>query len=67
MNEDQMKGKANQVKGEVKDRAGGAMGDSSTQAEGKMDKLGGKIQEGVGNMKEKLKGEDKPDHDLDRK
>jgi uncharacterized protein YjbJ (UPF0337 family) len=71
MNEDQMKGKANQAKGEVKDRAGGALGDNSTQAEGKMDKVGGKIQEGYGNLKEKLSGDKseadhKRDHDLDR-
>jgi uncharacterized protein YjbJ (UPF0337 family) len=70
MNDDQIKGKASQVKGEVKDRAGGAMGDNSTQAEGKMEKLGGKIQEGVGNLKDKLTDDKSGDHanrDLDRK
>jgi uncharacterized protein YjbJ (UPF0337 family) len=66
MNDDQIKGKEKQVKGEVKDRAGGALGDNSTQAEGKMDKAGGKIQEGYGNLKDKLSGDDK-DKDLDRK
>jgi uncharacterized protein YjbJ (UPF0337 family) len=69
MNEDQMKGKANQVKGEVKDRAGGALGDNKTQAEGKMDKVGGKIQEGYGDLKEKLSGDKSEPHrdrDIDR-
>lgn len=64
MNDDQINGKAKQVKGEVKDRAGGALGDNSTQAEGKMEKLGGKIQEGIGDLKDKMDADHK---DVDRR
>jgi uncharacterized protein YjbJ (UPF0337 family) len=64
MNEDQLKGKKKQVEGTVKDRAGGALGDSGTQAEGKIENAGGKIQEGYGNLKEKISGDDKG---IDRK
>lgn len=55
MNDDQIKGKEKQVEGEVKDRAGGALGDNKTQGEGKLDKAAGKVQEGYGNLKEKVK------------
>lgn len=37
MNEDQVKGKAKQVKGDVKEGVGGAVDDKSTKNEGKMD------------------------------
>ena len=53
-NRDQAEGKAKQVEGEIKDRAGGALGDNSTQAEGKLDKAKGKVQEAWGDAKDKL-------------
>lgn len=60
MNKDQIKGKANQIKGEIKDRAGGALGDAKMQTEGKTDKATGKIQEGIGDLKDKVSGPPRP-------
>ena len=58
MNDDQLKGKLDQVKGGIKQGVGGAMGDKRTEREGTADRLGGKVQEGIGNVKEKLTGRD---------
>jgi uncharacterized protein YjbJ (UPF0337 family) len=58
MNDDQLKGKLDQVKGGIKQGVGGAMGDKRTEREGTADRLGGKVQEGIGNVKEKLSGRD---------
>ena len=58
MNDDQLKGKLDQVKGGIKQGVGGAMGDKRTEREGTADRLGGKVQEGIGNLKEKLTGRD---------
>ncbi len=57
MNQDQAKGIGKQVKGAVKDAVGGATGDTSTQIEGKIDKATGKVQQGYGDAKEKVKQE----------
>ncbi len=57
MNQDQAKGIGKQVKGAVKDAVGGATGDTSTQIEGKIDKAAGKVQQGYGDAKEKVKQE----------
>lgn len=54
MNQDEAKGKVKQVEGEVKDRAGGALGDSETQAKGKLEKGVGKAQEAWGDAKDKI-------------
>lgn len=55
MNEDQVKGRGEQVKGSVKDAAGKLVGNESLQAEGKMDKAGGKVQATYGDTKEDVK------------
>lgn len=55
-NKDQAKGLAKQAKGAVKDAAGKVTGDRQMQAEGKADKIAGKIQKGYGDLKDKLKG-----------
>ncbi len=52
--EDSLRGKGNDLKGRVKDAAGGLTGDSSLQAEGKMDKLKGKVQDTFGRGQEDL-------------
>ena len=57
MNNDQVKGVAKRISGTTKDVAGAATGNTSTQAEGKVEKVAGKIQQGFGNAKEKLKGQ----------
>ncbi|HEY4578688.1 MAG TPA: CsbD family protein, partial [Savagea sp.] len=41
MNKDHIKGTADEVKGNVKEAAGKATGDSSTEAKGKLDQLKG--------------------------
>lgn len=55
-NKDQVEGLAKQAKGAVKDAAGKVTGNKKLQAEGKGDKVAGKVQKGFGDAKEKLKG-----------
>jgi len=55
MNEQQLKGKWNQVKGEVKERWGRLTDDDLMEVEGNYDKLIGKIQERHGESEEKIK------------
>lgn len=52
--EDSARGKGNDLKGRVKDAAGGLTGDQSLQNEGKLDKLKGKVQDTVGKIERKL-------------
>ena len=56
MDEDRIKGSANQAKGSLKEAAGKVMGDSKMEAEGKGDKLAGKVQNAVGGLKDTLRG-----------
>ena len=56
MNRDHIKGSARQARGSVKSAAGKLTGDSKLQAEGKAEKLGGKIQKAVGSIKDKMRG-----------
>lgn len=55
MNEDQVKGRGDQVKGSVKDAAGKLVGNERLQAEGKLDKAGGKVKATYGDVKEDAK------------
>ncbi|HLQ25235.1 MAG TPA: CsbD family protein [Acidiferrobacterales bacterium] len=55
MNEQQLKGKWNQVKGEVKKRWGRLTDDDLMEVEGNYDKLIGKIQERHGESEENVK------------
>ena len=50
-----IKGSAKQVKGAVKEATGKALGDSKLVAEGKSDKVEGKIQNAIGGLKDALK------------
>lgn len=52
--DDSLRGKGNDLKGKVKDAAGGLTGDSSLQAEGKLDQLKGKVQDTFGKSERKL-------------
>jgi uncharacterized protein YjbJ (UPF0337 family) len=52
MHKDEMKGAAKDAKGSVKEAAGRATGDERLEAEGTADKTAGKVQKGVGNLKE---------------
>ncbi|OAD92807.1 MULTISPECIES: CsbD family protein [Aequorivita] len=55
MNEDQFKGKWNQVKGKFKQAYADLTDDDLKYAEGKSDELLGRLQEKTGESKEKLK------------
>ncbi len=57
MNEDQFKGKWNQIKGEVKQKYAELTNDDLKYAEGKSDELLGRLQEKTGKTKEQLKDE----------
>ena len=57
MDEDRIKGSANQAKGKIKEVAGKVTGDSKTEAEGKADQAKGKIQNTIGGLKDTLRGE----------
>jgi len=50
--ENQLEGKGEDLKGRVKDAAGGLLGDQSLQNEGKLDRLKGKIQDTFGKAEE---------------
>jgi uncharacterized protein YjbJ (UPF0337 family) len=52
MDKDRVQGIGQQIKGAVKDAFGKITGDSKTQAEGKADKAGGKVQNTVGGVKD---------------
>ncbi len=52
--EDSAKGKAKNVKGKLKDAAGGLTGDSELQGEGKLDQLKGKAQDALGKAERKV-------------
>ena len=56
MDKNRLKGSAHQAKGKVKEVAGKATGDKKLQAEGKGEKAGGKIQNFMGGIRDKLRG-----------
>ena len=55
MNKDQVKGRAEQVKGSVKEAAGKVVGNKKLEAEGKGDKAAGKVQATFGDLKQDVK------------
>ena len=55
MDEDRIKGAATNIGGKVKDAAGGLLGDSKTQAEGKADQAGGQVQNAYGSAKDTVR------------
>jgi uncharacterized protein YjbJ (UPF0337 family) len=56
MDKDRIKGSAQQAKGKVKEFAGKVTGDKKLEGEGKADKIGGKVRNAVGSMKDALRG-----------
>lgn len=52
---EKIKGAISQAKGEVKDQWGNLTDDPALQAEGKLDKVKGKLQEQIGEWKENTK------------
>jgi uncharacterized protein YjbJ (UPF0337 family) len=58
MDKSRISGAANQAKGAMKDAAGKATGDAKLQAEGKADKLKGKVENAVGGARDTLREDD---------
>ena len=56
MDKDRIKGAGHQVKGSVKEAAGKVTGDRKTEAEGKAEKVAGKVQNTAGGLKDSLRG-----------
>ena len=54
MTDEQVQGKLDQAKGEVKEDVGKVTGDSSMEKSGTLDKIKGEIEELVGDVKEKF-------------
>jgi uncharacterized protein YjbJ (UPF0337 family) len=52
MHKDEMKGAAKDAKGSMKEAAGRATGDREMEAKGAAEKTAGKVQKGVGNLKD---------------
>ena len=55
MDKDRIAGAAKQTKGAVKEAVGKAVGDNKLVAEGKSDKVEGKVQNAVGGMKDAVR------------
>ena len=55
MDEDRVKGSAQKVKGDFKEAAGRALGDSKLQAEGRNDQAGGKMRNALGGLKDAVR------------
>jgi uncharacterized protein YjbJ (UPF0337 family) len=53
-NEDQSKGKAKDIGGKVKEEAGDLTGNEDMKREGQADQAEGKVQKGVGDVKDSL-------------
>ena len=56
VDKDRLIGSAKVVKGNVKEAVGKAVGDAKLEAQGKADKIEGKVQNAVGGIKDTLKG-----------
>jgi uncharacterized protein YjbJ (UPF0337 family) len=55
MDKDRIAGATKQAKGAIKEVAGKAVGDAKLTADGKSDKVEGKVQNGVGGLKDALR------------
>ena len=64
MNKDRIKGKIEQIKGDLKERIGGATKDRSTQAEGWMENKKGKVRERLGKLEDEASRERKEPEDI---
>jgi uncharacterized protein YjbJ (UPF0337 family) len=56
MDKDRIKGAANQAKGGVKEMVGKVTGDAKLEAEGKAEKVAGKVQNAIGGIKDTVRG-----------
>jgi uncharacterized protein YjbJ (UPF0337 family) len=62
VDKDRIKGKAEQIKGAIKERIGGATKDRSTQGEGFVERQKGKLREGAGKLKDEMRRDDETQH-----
>ncbi len=65
MNRDQIKGKAKEIKGDIKKRIGGATEDPAKQAEGWVEEQQGKVQKKIGDLEESADRAKRRDRDPD--
>ena len=56
IDKDRTNGSLNQAKGSLKEGVGKLTGDSKLEADSKTDRLGGKIQNAIGGIKDAIKG-----------
>jgi uncharacterized protein YjbJ (UPF0337 family) len=56
MNKDRIAGSAKEIKGAVKQVVGKGVGDAKLEADGKADKIEGKVQNAIGGLKDTLRG-----------
>jgi uncharacterized protein YjbJ (UPF0337 family) len=56
MDKDRIKGSAQQAKGAIKEVAGKVTGDTKLEAEGKADRVAGKVQNAIGGLKDAIRG-----------
>jgi uncharacterized protein YjbJ (UPF0337 family) len=56
MDKDRIAGSAKEIKGAIKQVAGRAVGDAKLEADGKADKIEGKVQNAIGGVKDALRG-----------
>jgi uncharacterized protein YjbJ (UPF0337 family) len=61
MDKDRIKGMGDQAKGGLKEAAGKVTGDTKLQAEGKADKLKGKVENAIGGAKDAIRDVDDGD------
>ena len=54
MNRDEIKGKAEKAKGYIKEETGEALNDPELEAEGRAERVAGKLREGFGKAKRKI-------------
>lgn len=66
MNKQQVKGVANQVTGEIKQKVGRMTGDTSTTVGGHAKEIKGRVQQGIGNVREDAKQERELQRDVER-
>lgn len=55
MDKDRIAGSAKEIKGTVKQEVGKALGDAKLEADGKADKIEGKVQNTIGTLKDMIK------------
>ena len=55
MDDDRVKGSAQNMKGKVKEAAGKVTGDAKLESEGRADQVGGKVRNAVGGVKDSIR------------